>query len=60
MWFYKIILPFMLKHMTSHGFKRRLIETVNKNLDIPMIDETSEKLVFDALYESILSVLKSL
>jgi hypothetical protein len=46
--------------MTSHGFKRRLVESVNKNLDIPMIDENTEKQVFDALYDTILNVLKNL
>lgn len=60
MWFYKFLLPYIIEHMTSHGFKRRLVESVNKNLDIPMIDENTEKQVFDALYDTILNVLKNL
>lgn len=60
MWFYKFIIPFVLKHLESHDFKESLTKEINKNLDIPMIDEETEQKVFDTMYVIIIKILKQL
>ena len=60
MWFYKLVLPFVLKHMTSRGFKENLVKRVNESVDIPMLTEETEARVFEALHDVILNVLKGL
>lgn len=46
--------------MSNHDFKSHLINGINANIDIPMIDENTEKKTFNALYDTILNVLENI
>lgn len=51
--FVRWLANFTLTLLDRRGFKEKIIDAVNLNVNIPMIDEKTEAEVFDALYDAI-------
>jgi len=41
-------------------FKRKLIKKLNKNVDIPILNEKTEQKILDKIYEVILDTIKKI
>ena len=41
-------------------FKRKLIKKINKNVDIPILNEKTEQKILDKLYEVIVDTIKNI
>ena len=50
----------MVDLLEKKDFKKKLIKKINKNVDIPIIDEKTEKKVLDKLYEVIVDTIKKI
>lgn len=44
--------------LEKRNFKRKLVSKLNKNIDLPMFDERTEKKIMEALYDVILDALR--
>ena len=50
----------LIEMLETKQFKKKLVKKLNKNVDIPMLNERTEHKVFDAVYDMIVSALKEL
>jgi len=50
----------MVDLLEKKDFKKKLLKKINKNVDIPIIDEKTEKKVLDKLYEVIVDTIKKI
>ena len=50
----------LVKLLEKKEFKKTLIRKLNENVDIPIINEKTEKKVLDKIYDTILSAIKDL
>tara|TARA_B100000424_G_scaffold253720_1_gene231126 strand:- start:74 stop:268 length:195 start_codon:yes stop_codon:yes gene_type:complete len=46
--------------LEKNNFKKHLIRELNENIDIPIINEKTEKKILDKIYETILVAIKKL
>ena len=56
----KIALDQIVDMLDKKDFKKKLLKKINKNVDIPIIDEKTEKKILDKLYEVILDTIKKI
>ena len=54
MGFQKLLISYLFNDKT----KKEIVEALNKNINIPIINENTEAKILEAIYESIESVLK--
>jgi hypothetical protein len=57
---YKFFLPTIIKRMEMTQFRSQLIIRMNEHVDIPVFNEESEEQIFTAIYDILLSLLKTL
>ena len=54
----------VIKHITElfekKDFKKKLVKKLNANINIPIINEKTEKKIIDQLYSTILKTIKDL
>lgn len=55
-----ILSEHVIELFEKKDFKNKLIKNLNKNVDIPFINEKTEKKVLDKLYDTLLESLKEL
>tara|TARA_B100000424_G_C22748032_1_gene404380 strand:+ start:165 stop:350 length:186 start_codon:yes stop_codon:yes gene_type:complete len=55
-----IVSEHIIELFEKKEFKNKLIKHLNKNVDIPIINEKTEKKVLDKIYETLLDALKEL
>ena len=53
----RLIVPSLISTMDKIEFKNRLILAINKNIDIPVLNEETEGGIYDALYETFIQLL---
>lgn len=46
--------------LEKKDFKKKLLKKLNKNIDIPMVNEKTEQKVLDKLYEVIVDTIKKI
>ena len=46
--------------LKNDKFKKQLVKKLNANVDIPFINEKTEKKIIEALYETVLESVKSM
>ena len=46
--------------LEQKDFKKKLIKKLNKNVNIPFINEKTEKVVLESLYDNIIEVLRQI
>lgn len=56
---FRIGKSYMLKQLDSKVFKEHIISTVNRNIDIPKLNEHQEAELFKAIYKALVIYLKS-
>ena len=54
------VLDQIIDLMEKKDFKNKLIKEINEDVDVPMINEKTEKKVFDSIYKLMIKSLKSL
>ena len=50
----------MVKMLEQKNFKKKLIKQLNKDIDIPLINEKTEQKILDKVYETIISTIKNI
>jgi len=55
-----ILSEHVIELFEKKDFKNKLIKNLNKNVDIPIINEKTEKKILDKLYDTLLESLKEL
>ena len=55
-----IAMDHLVELLEKREFKKKLIEKLNKNIDLPMFDEKTEKKIMKALYNNIMEALREL
>jgi hypothetical protein len=50
----------MVKMLEQKDFKKKLIKQLNKDIDIPLINEKTEQKILDKVYETIISTIKNI
>jgi|TARA_B110000483_G_scaffold200283_1_gene240509 hypothetical protein len=50
----------MIKLLQEKDFKNKLIKKLNECIDIPMINEKTEKKVFNSIYNHIVNTIKEI
>tara|TARA_B100000965_G_C19186003_1_gene580971 strand:- start:219 stop:608 length:390 start_codon:yes stop_codon:yes gene_type:complete len=53
-------LDILIEHLEKKNIQKKLVKKINKNIDIPMIGEGTERKVFDAIYETMVSAIKEI
>lgn len=56
----KLALEELVDLLEKKDFKKKLIKVLNKNVDVPIIDENTEKKVLDTFYNLILKTIKDI
>ena len=56
----KITFDHFVDLLEIKDFKKKLVKKLNKNIDIPIIDEKTEQKVLDKIYEVILDSIKKI
>lgn len=56
----KITFDHFVDLLEKKDFKKKLVKKLNKNIDIPIIDEKTEQKVLDKIYEVILDSIKKI
>ena len=49
----------LLDILENNNFKSKLIKHINENINIPILNEKTEKKIYDEIYETILDTLKN-
>lgn len=55
-----IAINHMIELLEKRDFKHKLVEELNKNIDLPMFDERTEKKIIKALYHTILESIREM
>lgn len=50
----------MVKMLEQKDFKKKLTKKLNKDIDIPMINEKTEQKIIDKVYELIIDTVKNI
>lgn len=50
----------MVKMLEQKDFKKKLTKKLNKDIDIPMINEKTEQKIIDRVYELIIDTVKNI
>jgi hypothetical protein len=53
-------LDIFIEHLEKKDIQKKLVKKINKNIDIPMIGEGTEKKVFNAIYTTMISAIKEI
>ena len=53
-------LDILIEHLEKKNIQKKLVKKINKNIDIPMIGEGTERKVFDAIYGTMISAIKEI
>tara|TARA_X000001036_G_C20294996_1_gene649922 strand:- start:388 stop:582 length:195 start_codon:yes stop_codon:yes gene_type:complete len=53
-----VLLKLMADHLFSEETKREVVKKLNENVDIPIISESTEEKIIEALWESVEDALK--
>ena len=56
----KITFDHFVDLLEKKNFKKKLVKKLNKNIDIPIIDEKTEQKVLDKIYEVVLDSIKKI
>ncbi len=56
----KITFDHFVDLLEKKDFKKKLVKKLNKNIDIPIIDEKTEQKVLDKIYEVVLDSIKKI
>ena len=56
----KMVLEELIDLLEKKKFKKKLISTLNKNIDVPIFNEKIEKKVLDKFYELVLTSIKNI
>ncbi len=56
----KIVMDHMIELLDKKEFKKKFVKELNDSIDVPIIDERTEKKVLDAIYKLILKTLKNM
>ena len=56
----KLVIEELVDLLEKKDFKNKLIKKLNKNVDIPIINEKTEKKVLDAIYGLILNTIRDM
>ncbi len=56
----KIVLENTIKMLEQKDFKKKLIKKLNKSVDIPFINEKTEKKLLDDMYKLIIDTIKDI
>ena len=56
----KMLIVHVIDLLEKKDFKKKLIKELNESVDVPIIDEKTEKKVLDAIYKLILKTLKKM
>ena len=55
-----IAMDILVEHLEKKNIKGNIIKQINKNVDIPMIGEKTEKKVYDAVYKITLNAIRGI
>jgi len=50
----------LIEFLEKKDFKQKLVKNINKHVDIPIIDEKTEKKIINSLYDTIVKELKNI
>jgi len=56
----KMLIGHVIDLLEKKDFKRKFVKELNESVDVPIIDEKTEKKVLDAIYKLILKTLKKM
>ena len=56
----KMLIGHVIDLLEKKDFKRKFVKELNDSVDVPIIDEKTEKKVLDAIYKLILKTLKKM
>ena len=56
----KMLIGHVIDLLEKKDFKRKFVKELNESVDVPIIDEKTEKKVLDAIYRLILKTLKKM
>ena len=56
----KLALEELVDLLEKKNFKKKLIKVLNENIDVPIINENTEKKVLDTFYNLILKTIKDM
>lgn len=56
----KLALEEVVDLLEKKNFKKKLIKVLNENIDVPIINENTEKKVLDTFYNLILKTIKDM
>ena len=56
----KTILNNVIKLLEQKDFKKKLINQLNSDIDIPLINEKTEQKILDKIYEIIITTIKNI
>ena len=56
----KITLDHFVELLEKKEFKKKLLKKLNKNIDIPIVDEKTEQKVLDNIYEVVVDSIKEI
>tara|TARA_Y100000768_G_C23927525_1_gene658314 strand:- start:672 stop:860 length:189 start_codon:yes stop_codon:yes gene_type:complete len=56
----KIVLENVVELFEQKDFKKKLTKKLNKNIDIPIINEKTEQKILDKIYELIIDTMKNI
>ena len=56
----QIVLNNVIQMLEQKNFKKKLTKKLNKNVDIPIINEKTEQKIIDKVYELIIDTMKNI
>ncbi len=56
----KMLIGHVIDLLEKKDFKKKFVKELNESVDVPIIDEKTEKKVLDAIYKLILKTLKKM
>jgi hypothetical protein len=56
----KMVLANVVEMLEQKDFKKKLTKKLNKNIDIPIINEKTEQKILDKVYELIIDTIKNI
>tara|TARA_Y100000768_G_C23707698_1_gene554326 strand:- start:33 stop:242 length:210 start_codon:yes stop_codon:yes gene_type:complete len=56
----KMLIGHVIDLLEKKDFKKKFVKELNDSIDVPIIDEKTEKKVLDAIYKLILKTLKKM
>ena len=56
----KIAVEHIVELLEKKDFKNKLIIKINNNVDIPLLNEKTEKKIYENIYKTILSTIKEI